>query len=80
MKTAAVGVRRVEGSSTLEVFTGLPQGVRASPYEGIKVEKLRRYSTFVVSLKESTRSLCRRKVRVGFASAGVGEQVLRRNT
>jgi hypothetical protein len=59
IKTAAAGVRRVEEVRTLEVFTGLPQGVRASPSERIRVEKLRRYSTFVISLKESTGVLCR---------------------
>jgi hypothetical protein len=33
--------------------------VRASSSERIRVEKLRRYSTFVISLKESTGVLCR---------------------
>jgi hypothetical protein len=33
--------------------------VCASSSEGVRVEKLRRYSTFVISLKESTGVLCR---------------------
>jgi hypothetical protein len=36
------------------------------------VEKLRRYSTFVISLKRA-QEVCARKVRAGVASAGVGE-------
>jgi hypothetical protein len=55
--------------STLEVFTWLPQGVRASPSERIRVEKLRRYSTFVISSKESTGFLCREMFQARVASA-----------
>jgi hypothetical protein len=51
--------------------------VRASSSERIRVEKLRRYSTFVISLKEST-GVCAEEVRAGDASAGVRGQVLRK--
>jgi hypothetical protein len=52
----------------------------ASPSERIRVEKLRRYSTFVISLKGEHRSFVSRKVRAGVASAGLESKVLRRNT
>jgi hypothetical protein len=48
-KTAAAGVAQSRRSRTLEVFTGSPQGVRASSSEEIRVEKLRRYSTFEIA-------------------------------
>jgi hypothetical protein len=52
--------------------------VRASSSEGIRVDKLRRYSTFMVSSKEST-GVVPRKVRVRVSSAGIEGQVLRKN-
>jgi hypothetical protein len=58
-KTAAAGVRRVERIQHLGVVVCLPQGVRASPSERIRVGKLRRYRTFEISSKESTGILCR---------------------
>jgi hypothetical protein len=53
--------------------------VHAISSERIRVDKLSRYSTFVVSSKEST-GVVSRKVRVRVSSAGVEEKVLRRNT
>jgi hypothetical protein len=47
--------------------------VRASSSERIRVEKLRRYSTFVISLKRA-QEFVPRKVRAGVASAGVEDK------
>jgi hypothetical protein len=58
-------LHRVEEVRTLKVFTRLPQGVRASSSERVRVEKLRRYSTFVISLTESTGGLHRRRFKKG---------------
>jgi hypothetical protein len=43
-----------EGFNTREVVERRARGVRPNPSERIRVEKLRRVSTFVVSLREST--------------------------
>jgi hypothetical protein len=51
-------VRRVGRIQHLGVVVCLPQGVRSSPYEKIRVGNLRRYRTFEISLKESIGILC----------------------
>jgi hypothetical protein len=54
LKTGVAGVRRVRRIQHLGSDVCLPQGVRASPSERIRVGKLRRYRTFEKSSKEST--------------------------
>jgi hypothetical protein len=58
-------LHRVEEVRTLKVFTRLSQGVCASSSKRVRVEKLRRYNTFVISLKESTGGLHRRRFEQG---------------
>ena len=71
-KTAAARVRRVGRIQHLGSVVCFPQGVRAGPYERIRVEKLRRYSTFVISSKESTRFFVSWNVQSRLARVGVG--------
>jgi hypothetical protein len=54
--------------------------VCVNPSEGVRVEKLWRFSTSGILSKVERRSFIRRKVRAGATSAGFEGQSARRNT